>query len=52
MNGFDFYRIIGEKWISNLKNGSFAAFECGETQAKELSRIYSEYSSESSVIRK
>lgn len=49
-DGFDFYRIIGEKWISNLKNGSFAAFECGETQAKELSRIYSEYSSEISII--
>ncbi len=49
-DGFDFYRIIGEKWLSNLKKGSFAAFECGETQAKELSRIYSEYSSEISII--
>lgn len=49
-DGFDFYRIIGEKWISSMKKGSFAAFECGETQAKELSRIYFEYSSEIKIV--
>lgn len=49
-DGFDFYRIIGEKWISQMKKDSFCAFECGETQAKELSRIYSEYSSSISII--
>lgn len=49
-DGFDFYRIIGEKWISSMKDGSFAAFECGETQARELARIYSEYSSHISII--
>ncbi len=45
-DGFDFYRVIGEKWLSYLKKGSFAAFECGETQAKKLIEIYSEYSSD------
>ncbi len=45
-DGFYFYNIIGEKWIDFLKNGSFAAFECGETQAQKLAEMYSIYSSE------
>ena len=49
-DGFDFYRIIGEKWISSMKKDSFAAFECGETQAKELSCIYSPYSSDIKIV--
>lgn len=50
-DGFDFYRVIGEKWLHFLKKGSFAAFECGETQARELSRIYSVYSSDLNIIK-
>ncbi len=45
-NGFDFYNIIGERWLPYLNSGSFAAFECGETQAKKLSELYSDFSSQ------
>lgn len=48
-DGLYFYRIIGEKWLKYLEKGSFSAFECGETQAKDLSEIYSEFTSEINI---
>lgn len=48
-DGFDFYKVIAEKWLTFLKKDSFAAFECGETQARKLVQIYSEFSSETKI---
>lgn len=50
-DGLDFYRVIAEKWISLLKSNAFAAFECGENQAKMLSELFSEFSSETKIYK-
>lgn len=49
-DGFDFYRVIGEKWLSYMNKGSFAAFECGETQAEKLAELYADFSAETNII--
>lgn len=45
-DGFVFYDIIKNKWLPFLKKGSFAAFECGETQARILKDKFSDLSEE------
>lgn len=40
-DGYDFYDAIIEKWVLRMKRGSFAAFECGETQALKLKEKFS-----------
>ena len=35
-DGFYFYDLISEKWLSSMRRGAFVAFECGETQAIAL----------------
>lgn len=50
-DGFDFYRVINEKWLKYLKKGSFSAFECGETQAKMLGELYSEHSANINIYK-
>ncbi len=39
-DGFTFYDIILERWLFSMKRGSFAAFECGETQAPVLEKKF------------
>ena len=34
-----------------MKKGSFAAFECGETQAEKLAELYSDVSSETKILK-
>ncbi len=50
-DGFDFYRVIGEKWLQYMKKGSLSAFECGETQAEKLAELYSDFSAETKIIK-
>ncbi len=50
-DGLYFYRIIAEKWLPFIKSGCFAAFECGETQAKDLSEIYSDFASDIKIYK-
>ncbi len=35
-DGLDFYRCIIKMWLSHIKKGGFAAFECGENQAEYI----------------
>ncbi len=35
-DGYYFYDLILKNWVSSMKQGSFVAFECGETQAITL----------------
>lgn len=42
-DGLDFYPVIAEKWIAGMAKGAFAAVECGEGQAEEIRRVFSEY---------
>jgi release factor glutamine methyltransferase len=39
-DGYDFYRLLAEKWLSGLKKGSSMAVECGEDQADEISQMF------------
>ena len=48
-DGLYFYRILAEKWLKFLKKGCFSAFECGEKQAKDLSEIYADFSSQINI---
>ncbi len=48
-DGLYFYRIISDKWLNFMKKGCFSAFECGETQAKDLSEIYADFSSQINI---
>ncbi len=41
-DGLIFYRHIIESWKDRLKNNGIFAFECGEDQANDISRILSE----------
>ena len=50
-DGYLFYNCINQKWIPFLERGSFAAFECGETQAQMLKEIFSEYSEKTEILK-
>lgn len=50
-DGFYFYDNIAENWLSFMKKGSFASFECGETQARVLAEKLAHLSAET-VIHK
>lgn len=50
-DGYIFYNSIKENWIPFMKKGSFAAFECGETQAQMLREIFSEYSEKTEIFK-
>lgn len=50
-DGFYFYDNIAENWLSFMKKGSFASFECGETQARILAEKLAHLSAET-VIHK
>lgn len=48
-DGFYFYNLIKDKWLYSLKKGSFAGFECGENQARELSKLFDDISSSTQI---
>lgn len=48
-DGFYFYNLIKDKWLYFLKKGSFAGFECGENQARELSKLFDDISSSTQI---
>ncbi len=49
-DGYDFYRIIKDKWFLSMKKGSFSAFECGEKQARRLKEMFSGISSRTDIV--
>ncbi len=40
IDGLDFYRVICEKWYKCLKKSGILAVEIGDTQAKEVSKLF------------
>ena len=38
-DGYDFYRIIAERWISRLKSGGYLSLEIGEGQGEYVSAL-------------
>lgn len=49
-DGLIFYRAIGEKWLSKMKSG-FAVVECGEDQALKIASIFSDYCTETEILK-
>ena len=39
-DGLDFYRCFAKSWTSNLKDGGFFAFECGEGQGRMIASLF------------
>lgn len=48
-DGLDFYRAINEHWSPYLNIGGVLAFECGETQAESLCKLFSQSNNQISV---
>lgn len=41
-DGLDFYRALSEKWIDLINDGGMIIIECGEGQADDICKIFSE----------
>ena len=49
-DGLVFYRVLIKEWSNKLKSSGFMAFECGEDQAQDVCRLFSEINFDSKVI--
>lgn len=49
-DGLIFYRAIAEKWLSQMKSG-FAVVECGEDQAMKIASIFSDFCTETEILK-
>ncbi len=50
-DGYYFYDIIAENWLPCMRKGTFASFECGETQARVLAEKLNHLSAETEIHR-
>lgn len=49
-DGLAFYRVICDKWLKQVKNNGFIAFECGEEQSKPICDIFKSKTSSFEVL--
>ena len=49
-DGLIFYRVICDKWLKQVKNNGFIAFECGEEQSTKICDIFKDKISSTSVL--
>ena len=42
-DGFDFYRLISEKWLPALNENGIVAVECGEEQSDDIKKMFSSF---------
>lgn len=49
-DGLVFYRAIAEKWLGFLNEDGFAAVECGDGQAQDISKIFLAHCAETEII--
>lgn len=49
-DGFDFYRVLSEKWLPFINDDGFIAVECGEQQAEEISAMFEEHCQAATII--
>lgn len=49
-DGFDFYRVLSEKWLPFINDGGFIAVECGEEQAEDISAMFECYCQATDII--
>lgn len=50
-DGLDFYRALAEKWLPFVNKNGVLAVECGEEQAQDIEKMFSNYSSKISIIK-
>lgn len=49
-DGFDFYRVLSEKWLPYLNDGGYIGVECGEQQADEIAAMFMKHCDESEIL--
>ena len=49
-DGLDFYRVIYDRWLKQVKKNGIVAFECGEQQSKPICEIFKSKTSSSEVL--
>lgn len=49
-DGFDFYKLIVDKWLKALKKGGMILVECGEEQGEIIEKMFSIYCGETFKI--
>lgn len=50
-DGLDFYRALAEKWLPFINKNGILAVECGEEQAQEIAKMFSNHSNKISIIK-
>lgn len=50
-DGFVFYRVLADKWLSKMRDGSIMAVECGEEQAQYICSLFMRYASSAQIIK-
>ena len=48
-DGLEFYRVLKEKWFDKIISCRIIIMECGDDQADDVSRVFSEYENVSFV---
>ena len=49
-DGLDFYKVIYDRWLSQVKENGFVAFECGEGQSQLICEIFAKKISSSNIL--
>ena len=50
-DGLIFYRCLVSDWSKHLKDDGFMAFECGEDQAEDICKLFSEINFKSEIVK-
>lgn len=49
-DGYDFYRVLAQKWLPFVSENGLIAVECGEGQADEISKMFSSHCKDTQII--
>lgn len=50
-DGYDFYRVLSEKWLPFIIKDGFIAVECGEEQAQNIASMFALNSKETEIVK-
>ncbi len=50
VDGLDFYHVIYDKWLKQVRKNGFVAFECGEGQSQLICEIFAKKISSSDIL--
>lgn len=49
-DGYDFYRVLADKWLPYINENGFIAVECGEEQASDIASMFSRHFVETEIL--